>query len=189
MSGHGVHVHAAHEHALEHQAQHGPGLAQFISIFTALLATFGAIVGFYVANTLNESMRLKNEAVLKKAEASDQWNYYQAKSQKGNLAQLGGDIAVGEKSARYRKEVERYNKEKEEIKLKAEALDKASEQANERSSHLQHPLHLAELAMALLQIAIALASVTALTKKKWLFGVAGVAAAGGVALAAAAWFV
>ncbi len=187
MSGHGVHIHAAHEHELEHQAQHGPGLAQFISIFTALLATFGAIVGFYVANTLNESMRLKNEAVLKKAEASDQWNYYQAKGQKGNLAQLAGDLTTGDKAARYHKEVERYNTEKADIKTKAEGLEKLSEQANEQSAHLQHPLHFAELSMALLQIAIALASVTALTKKKWLFAVAGVAATGGVVMATMAW--
>jgi len=188
MSGHGVHVHAAHEHELEHEAHRGPGLAQFISIFTALLATFGAIVGFYVANTLNESMRLKNEAVLKKAEASDQWNYYQAKGQKGNLAQLAGDLTTGERAAHYRKEGERYNQEKAEIKTKAEALDKASEESNEKSAHLQHPLHLAELSMALLQIAIALASVTALTRKTWLFAVAGVAAAAGVVLSTMAWF-
>jgi succinate dehydrogenase/fumarate reductase flavoprotein subunit len=187
MSGHGVHVHAAHDHELEHAAHGGDKLAQFISIFTALLATFGAIVGFYVANTLNESMRLKNEAVLKKAEASDQWNYYQAKSQKGNLAQIAGDLTGGEKAARYKKEVERYNEEKAQIKDKAEALEKKSEESNEKSAHLQHPLHYAELAMAFLQIAIALASVTALTKKKWLFGVAGVAAAAGVVLTALAW--
>ncbi len=187
MSGHGVHVHPHHEHELEHQAHSGPGLAQSISIFTALLATFGAIVGFYTANVLNESMRLKNEAVLKKAEASDQWNYYQAKGQKGNLAQIAGDLTTGEKSERYRQEVERYNQEKTEIKTKAEGLEKLSQEADTKSSHLQHPLHLVELAMALLQIAIALASVTALTKKKWLFVLAGVAAIGGIVLAAAGW--
>ena len=187
MSGHGVHIHAPHEHELEHQAHHGPGLAQFIAIFTALLATFGAIVGFYVATTLNQAMVLKNEAVLKKAEASDQWNFYQAKSQKGNLAQLAGDITTGDKAARYRKEVERYNQEKGEIKTKAEALDHQSSAANEQSEHLLHPLHRAEQSMALLQIAIALASITALTRKKWLFGLAGVAATGGVILATLAW--
>src|SRR6185295_19294722 len=111
---------------------------------------FGAIVGFYVANTLNESMRLKNEAVLKKAEAWDQWNYYQAKGQKGNLAQLAGDLTTGEKSARYKKEVERYNREKNENKEKAEALEKQSEESNEKCAHLQHPLHYAQLAMAFL---------------------------------------
>jgi len=162
-------------------------MAQYISIFTALLATFGAIVGLYVAYTINDSMKLKNEAVLKKTEASDQWNFYQAKSQKGNLAQLAIDLTTGDKSARYRKEVERYNTEKTEIRDKAEKLDKESEHADEESIHLQHPLHFSEISMALLQISIALASVTALTRKRWLFAVAGVAASGGVTLAVIAW--
>ena len=91
MSEHGIHMHAPHEHEVEHQAQHGPGLAQSVAIFTALLATLGAVVGYHVATTLNEAMLYKNEAVLKKAEASDQWNYYQAKSSKGHLMQVAAD--------------------------------------------------------------------------------------------------
>lgn len=37
MSTHGIHAHGPHDHEVEHQAQHGPGLAQSIAIFTALL--------------------------------------------------------------------------------------------------------------------------------------------------------
>lgn len=42
MSGHGFHVHGAHDHEVEHQAQHGPGLAQSV----AILSTVGAIVSY-----------------------------------------------------------------------------------------------------------------------------------------------
>ncbi len=49
MSGHDFHVHGAHEHALEHEAQHGPGLAQYVAIFTAVLSTVGAIVSYQAA--------------------------------------------------------------------------------------------------------------------------------------------
>ena len=66
MSGHDFHVHGAHEHALEHEAQHGPGLAQYIAIFTAVLSTVGAIVSYQGGATQNEAMLIKNEAVLKK---------------------------------------------------------------------------------------------------------------------------
>lgn len=188
MSGHGVHVHGPHEHEVEHQAHRGPGLAQSIAIFTAVLATLGAIIGYHVATTLNEAMMLKNEAVLKKAEASDQWNYYQAKSSKGHLVEVAADLATGSKAERYRKEVERYNKEKQEIKREAEALEAKSHEANEKSAHLLHPLHRAEQAMALIQIAIALASITVLTRKRWLFAVAGATAAGGLILAGLSFF-
>jgi hypothetical protein len=180
---HGIHVHGPHDHEVEHQAHHGPGLAQWIAIFTALLATLGALVGYHVATTLNHAMMYKNEAVLKKTEASDQWNFYQAKSMKGNLAQFAADLARGPSAERYRKEAERYEREKQDIKRTAEALEEKTKQANEESERLLHPLHRAEQAMTLIQIAISLASITVLTRKKWLFGVAGVAAAGGLVLA------
>ena len=183
MSGHGVHVHAPHEHELEHQAHHGPGLAQYIAIFTAILATLGAVIGYSVATTLNEAMMLKNEAVLKKTEASDQWNFYQAKSSKQHLMSIAADLTGGARAENYKKQVARYEEEKKEIKAKAEELEEASKKANEESANLLHPLHLSEQAMTLIQIAISLASITVLTRKRWLFALAGLCAAGGVVLA------
>jgi hypothetical protein len=189
MSGHGVHVHAPHEHELEHQAHHGPGLAQYIAIFTAILATLGAVIGYNVATTLNHAMMFKNEAVLKKTEASDQWNFYQAKSSKQHLMTIAADLTGGARAESYKKQVARYDDEKKEIKTKAEALEAESQKANEHSADLLHPLHLMEQAMTLIQIAISLASITALTRKKWLFATAGAAAAGAVVLAGMAFLV
>lgn len=188
MSTHGIHAHGPHDHEVEHQAQHGPGLGQSIAIFTALLATLGAVVGYHLATTLNQAMLYKNEAVLKKAEASDQWNYYQSKSTKGYLMQVAADLSPPVKAQSYRKQVERYEQEKQEIKHQAEALEEKSRSANEESAHLLHPLHRAEQAITLIQIAISLASITVLTRKKWLFGIAGVAAAGGVIFAGMSFF-
>ena len=42
MSGGGLHVHGAHDHALEHQAHGGDSLSRQIAVFTAVLAAFGA---------------------------------------------------------------------------------------------------------------------------------------------------
>ena len=186
MSGHGIHVHGQHDHEVEHQAHHGPGLAQSVAIFTALLATLGAVVGYHVATTLNEAMLYKNEAVLKKAEASNQWNYYQAKSSKGHLMQVAADLTGGAKAEHYREEIKRYEQEKKDIKQQAEALEEKSREANEKSAHLLHPLHRSEQSMTLIQIAISLASITVLTRKRWLFWLAGGSALGGVVLAAMA---
>ena len=44
------------------------------------------------------------------------------------------------------------------------------------------PHHKLAQAMTLIQIAISLASITVLTRKKWLFGIAAVAALGGVVM-------
>ena len=169
MSGHHLHVHGAHEHQLEHRAQHGNSLAQRIAIFTALLATVGAVVSFLGGHTQSEALYHKNNAVLKKAEASDQWNYYQAKSQKESLAKFAASIiADPDKQAFYRKEAERYAQEKEEIRARAEGFEKESLAADKRSEEALHPHEKLGVSMTFLQIAIALASVTALTNKRWL---------------------
>ena len=181
MSEEGFHVHGAHEHELEHQAHRGPGLAQQVAVFTAILATLGAFVSYQGGAAQNEAMMFKNEAVLKKTEASDQWAFYQSKSTKGHLAELAAHLSRDpDKAAQYAKEVERYEKEKKEIRAKAEALDEESKKANERSEKIYHPHHRLAQAMTLIQIAISLASITVLTKKKWLFAVAGASAAGGL---------
>lgn len=178
----GFHFHGHHEHTVEHHAQGGDNLATYIAIFTALLASLGALVSYQGGDTQNQAMLFKNEAVLNKAQASDQWNFYEAKSNKGHLMELAADLAPANKRAYYKSQIERYENDKKEIKAKAEALDAESEKANEQSEHLIHPHHKLAQSMTLIQIAISLASITVLTRKKWLFAVAALAAAGGLSM-------
>jgi hypothetical protein len=189
MSEGGFHVHGPHDHAVEHEAQHGDGFAGRIAVMTAIFATIGALFGYMGGATQNDALLFKNDAAIKKTEASDQWNFYQAKSSKGHLMELAADITGGKRAEAYKQKLERYEQEKKEIRAKAEALEAESHAANMKSEHLLHPLHLTEQAMTLIQIAISLASITVLTRKKWLFAVAGTAAAGGLALWIASYFV
>ncbi len=188
MSGHGIHVHGAHDHAVEHES-HKPGLGQQVAIFSAILATVGAIVSYYGGHTQNEALLFKNEAVLKKAEASNMWNYYQAKSTKQNLAEFASGIATDPRAVeKFQAEVKRYAGEKDDIRKQAEALDKQSLEASERSTHALHPHEKLAMSMTLLQIAIALASITVLTQKRWLLAGAGLAALAGAGVGIVAWF-
>jgi tyrosyl-tRNA synthetase len=188
MSEHGIHVHGAHDHAVEHEA-HRSGLGQQIAIFTAILATVGAVVSFFGGDTQNKAMLYKNEAVLKRAEASDQWNFYQAKSMKQNLAELAASISADPaKADAYRREAQRYADEKKGIEQDARSLEAQAKQFNEKSEHALHPHHYLSISMTLLQIAIALASVTVLTQKRWLLGGAALSALAGAALGIVAWF-
>ena len=182
MSGHGIHVHGAHDHAVEHEAQKG-GMAQQIAIFTAILATVGAIVSFFGGDTQNKAMLYKNEAVLKRAEASDQWNFYQAKSMKQNIAEMAAAIATDPKKAEfYQGEAKRYAAEKKEVEAEAKKHEKAYKEWNEKSEKALHPHHYLAMSMTLLQIAIALASITVLTQKRWLLFGAGISALVGAVL-------
>lgn len=190
MSGGKFHVHGPHDHAVEHEAAHGDGhgdakgsagLAQMVAIFTAILATIGAIVSYQGGHTQNEALYYKNEAVLKKADASNQWAFYQAKSTKQNLAELSESLTSDpERKAKYTAEIVRYKSEKDEIKKNAEALEALSLAADKKSQHALSPHDKLAEAMTLIQIAISLASICVLTRRRWMLGLAGVAAAGGL---------
>jgi len=182
MSETEFHAHGVHEHALEHGSPSGKGgLAQYVAIFTAILSTCGAIISYQGGETQTEAMLLKNEAVLKKAEASDQWAFYQSKSNKGHLMELASELEPTKASA-YREKLEKYEKEKVEIKASAEALDNAAKEAERQSENILGPHYRLSQAMTFIQIAISLASITILTRKKWLFAIAGLAALAGVGL-------
>ena len=188
MSGKGIHVHGAHDHAVEHAAHKG-GLGQQVAIFSAVLATVGAIVSFLGGHTQNEALYHKNEAVLKKTEASNMWNYYQAKSTKQNLAEFASTMtADAAAKAKFESEIKRYAAEKAEIKAKAEEFEAKSKAASAKSEEQLHPHHRLAMSITLIQIAIALASITVLTQKRWLMYGAGLAAFAGAATGIAAWF-
>jgi Na+/glutamate symporter len=189
MSGHGFHVHGPHDHELEHAAQHGgkDNFAGTIAVTTAILATVGALFSYMGGATQANAGLYKNNAAIKKTEASNQWNYYQAKSSKQNLAELAIALAPDDRKAGYRDEVDRYKKEKAEIKDAAEKLEKDSTDWDHQSEAQMHLHHRWAQATTALQISIALAAIALLTRRKWLewgmFGVAGLGVLlGGAAL-------
>lgn len=188
MSGGGFHVHGPHDHELEHATQgshggehggHSGGMINQIAMFTAIIATVGAIFAYMGGATQANAGLYKNNAALKKTEASNQWNFFQAKSTKQSLAELARDLtAKDEDKAKYQAKIDRYEGEKAEIKTKAEALEAEATEWDHRSDEQMHQHHRWAQATTVLQVAIALAAIALLTKKKWLewamFGVGGV---------------
>lgn len=188
MSEHEFHVHGAHEHEVEHQAHQGNGLAQYVAIFTAVLSAFAAVVSYHGSAVQSEAMLLKNDAVIKMSQVVDQWSFYQAKKSKMHLMELASEL-VPAKADYYKQELGRYEIEQNEIKQQAQALEAQFLKDNQESDRLMASHHQESEAMMFLQIGIALASITALTKKNWLFGLASVAAVIGVVLSIISWVV
>jgi Na+/glutamate symporter len=193
MSGGQFHVHGPHDHELEHAAQHaaeghhgvaGGSMTNQIAMFTAVIATVGAIFAYMGGATQANAGLYKNNAAIKKTEASNQWNFYQAKSSKQNLSELALVLVGDDKKPLYTKEVERYKLEKAEIKLAADKLEAEALDWDRKSEEQMHQHHRWAQATTALQVSIALAAIALLTKKKWLefgmFGVAGVGVVIGV---------
>lgn len=180
MSEHGFHVHGPHDHEVEHVASHGGDrFTSRLAVLTAILSTVGAIFGYMGGHSQNAALLFKNEAAIQKTSASDQWNYYQAKSNKQNLAELSVILTSGEAQERYRQDVTRYKGEKDAIKADADKLEALSKEADRKSEAEMHVHERWALATTLLQIAIALSAITLLTRKRWLLvGVFGATAIG-----------
>jgi Na+/glutamate symporter len=177
MSGHGFHVHGPHDHALEH-AQKGhdhhdddegsKAMVNQIAMFTAVIATVGALFGYMGGATQANASLYKNNAAIKKTEASNQWNYYQAKSSKQNLSELALELAPVTRKEFYEGEIKRYKLEKTDIKKDAEKLELESKAWDDKSDQQMHEHHRWAQATTALQVSIALAAIALLSKKKWL---------------------
>jgi Na+/glutamate symporter len=188
MSEDGFHVHGPHDHALEHAMEGGghdengsKGLINQIAMFTAIIATVGAIFGYMGGATQANAGLYKNNAAIRKTEASNQWNFFQAKSTKQALAELARDLASEDKKTTYQAKMDRYEKEKGEIKTVADKLEGEATEWERQSDEQMHQHHRWAQATTVLQVTIALAAIALLTRKKWLEY--GMFAAGAIGLA------
>jgi hypothetical protein len=138
----------------------------WVALSTAILAALAAIAGLL-------SGRHVNEAMMSQIEASDQWNYYQAKSIKASVLDAKMSLS-GTASAEDRAKAASYEKQQEEIKSEAEHKEAAA-----KSNFRKHEVFAG--GVTLFQIAIAVAAISALTRRRtfWivslLFGAAGCA--------------
>lgn len=172
MSDDGFHVHGPHEHEIEHAQQGGHangGMINQIAMFTAIIATVGAIFGYMGGATQANAGLYKNNAAIKKTEASNQWNFFQAKSTKQSLAEVSRDLTLREdEKSKYQAKIDRYEKEKNDIKTGADKLEAQASAWDKSSDEQMHQHHRWAQATTVLQVCIALAAIALLTRKKWL---------------------
>lgn len=189
MSEGGFHVHGPHDHELEHAAQHEPkGMAGQLAVATAVIATVGALFAYMGGATQANAGLYKNDAAIKKTEAANQWAFYQAKSNKQNLAEVAIDLAPEPRKAFYAEEAKRYKAEKNDIMVEAKKLEDESREWDKKSEEQLHQHHRWAQATTALQIAIAMAAIALLTRSKGLEKGVFVLSGLGVVLGALAWF-
>ena len=162
-------VRGPHEERFEELAAHEPkGMAGQLAVMTAILATVGAMFSYMAGATQADAGLLKNDAAIRKTEAANQWNFYQAKSSKQNLAELGSQLVDESRRPTFVAAVKRYEGEKAEIKAAAERLEKESLEFDQQSEARMHQHHRWAQATTALQIAIAMAAIALLTRRRWL---------------------
>lgn len=155
----------------------------YLALSTAFMAVLAAFAGLMAGHHANE-------ALVERMKASDQWNFYQAKNLKQEIAvntdailkaigpvKTGGAAATTAKVAAgaaatavessaavvdHGQDIVRYEKEKAEIKKQAEEDEQVSE------AHLARHVPLSR-AVTAFQIAIAISAIAVLTRRKMLW--------------------
>jgi phage-related protein len=123
-----------------------------------------------------------SRVLLNQAKASDEWAFFQAKSIKRSLAEMEGRTGPAEVQAEAKKRAENYQREQDEIQAKARAFEADRDEAAKHGAPLG-------TGIAALQIAIALASVCMITKRKSMWAAAGTLGLGGLGYVAYGLFV
>jgi len=166
----------------EEMEKEGGTLLRTIALTTAIFAALAAIASLEAGGTANEALVLKTEAAGLKTDAahlqnqaSDQWAYYQAKGLKATVIEAEQNAwavldktAPADLEAKHQRYLDDQKKSKEEAEKFEEQRDERSVESGKRSDeadHLMHHHHFFAESVALLQVAIALGAVAALTRK------------------------
>ncbi len=143
-----------------------------ISIIVALSATFLSICNIKDSNICQAMQQAQAESI-------DTWNYFQAKSTKGHLAEAAaaeleaialsihdpeGLKAVEALRSRWKADAARYEADKKGVEDKARAAEARYAALNLRDDQF-------DMAEASLSLAVALMGITALTRERWLLAV------------------
>jgi hypothetical protein len=153
----------------EEMEKEGGGFLKQIALTTAVLAAFAAVAALEAGSTVNEALVLKTESTRLQAQASDQWNYYQAKGLKAAVqeASKASWEALGKEAPhQFGDNAARYAKEQLEIKKQAEELEKSRDEKSTEADHLLHEHHRFADTVALFQVSIALGALAALTRNR-----------------------
>ncbi len=165
----------------------GSKLLRSIALTTAILAALAAVASLRAGSTVNEALVLKNEATTLQAQASDQWAYYQAKGIKSAVAQSTAELLKKLDPTRvtaFEEATTRYTAQQDSISRQARAIEDRRDESARQASALIEQHHIYATSVAVLQIAIALGAIAALTRSRlvWL-GSVGAGIIGGVLFA------
>lgn len=161
-------------------------LLRLVALTTAILAAVTAVVSLHAGSTVNEALVLKNESTGLQARASDQWSYYQAKGIKGAIAASASSAYAAAGRATpdsLRILPARYVRDQAAIQLEARKLEAERDEKSAEADHLLLAHHHYAFAVALLQVAIALGAVAALTKQRTALVLSALSGLAGIALA------
>jgi uncharacterized membrane protein YjjP (DUF1212 family) len=155
-----------------HEEREDRGFLRRVSLSTALIAVIAAVAALQAGATINEALLKKNEAMATHNEAFDLWAQYQAKGIKSSILKQEKQTLISldrVPQASLDQDIARYQKEQDEISSDARKKEEAARQNEVEAGHLTHRHHRYASSVALMQIAVALSAIAALSKNRLLW--------------------
>lgn len=148
-----------------------PRWLDYLAISTALFAVFAAAAALEAGNYANEALFRANQGVLKQTQAVDAWSEFQADSIKKQtqlnlallLAHVGGTPAEIKAAD---DEAARRQGQQDDLMREARARDAETAALNEESHRQLEHHHRFAVAVTLFQVAIGLAAIAALLRRR-----------------------
>ncbi|MEO7112851.1 MAG: DUF4337 family protein [Polyangiaceae bacterium] len=164
--------HAEHGGGGEHHAEKKASWITLLSLSTAIIAVLAAVAALESGSMANDSIVEKNDSILNQSKANDQWAYYQAKGIKAVIYSSQAEVAGTqnpEAASKLQAEAKHEKDDQGESMKKAQEFEKGVEDSDKESEHSLHIHHLFAKAVTIFQVAIALAAIAALTRKKMMW--------------------
>ena len=174
------------EHA-QHAAHSGSGFLSKVAVSIAVLAVLAAGAGSLETIEAGASTAARTQAVLVQNKATDNWNFFQAKSLKKNMEEIAATQA-GTATADWQAQSKRNEAEGQEIAKAAKDFEAKSDRSIEQAEVHEERHHFLTIATTFLHIAIAIATIAIITGgQRWPWYASLALGSLGTAVAAAAY--
>lgn len=171
-----IEAHEIHERIEELREEHEQGgsfrgFIQMVALATGLMAVLAAVAAQQASSLSNEALLLSNQSILSQAKASDTWNEYQAEGIKRRVFETQALVTSGNsnQSQDLAGEAKREADKQPDLMKEAQALESERDRQRQESEDKNAVHETFARAVGGLQIGIALASISALTRRRALF--------------------
>ncbi|WP_448952855.1 DUF4337 domain-containing protein [Labrys neptuniae] len=159
--------HLEHAEHAEHAAHAGNPFLITVSVTIAILAVVAATVGSFESLETAEAINDKSEAAYLQNKASDQWAFFQAKSIKKNAYEIAA-AGDGPNKNDFLDKAKHNDDDSKAIQAKAVELEGQVDAKLHDADMRAHRHHVLTLAVTLLHISIAVATLSIITQgKRW----------------------
>ncbi len=174
-----------HEHAehAEHAAHSGDPLISQVTFTIAVLAVVAAIAASLETTESDAAIGAKNDAVLAQDQATDQWGFANSKSLRKKIYEIAAD-AGGPKATGYAKSAAKEKGDEDKAQADAKALETKRESFLAVAEEHEQRHGRLTVASTLLHMAIAIATLAIILRRRWPWFTALALSAAGLAVGA-----